>query len=378
MESTKNCSLIDAIKVVSNHMVNDDDYREAWKANIAMSFKDESAEWLDHLKVKLPDHYDVHQIANNAADRFLDLLTYQGRKDKCIPKSEVSIKKILIKDKVPQKNLHSICLGAYYVGIGNNEPVFERAKEFGNAIYDAIANFEFDLVRKQVIGICERFNILRCSEVEFYVLENLSKYFNEEQVEDEDAQCQECSENHSMWVRKSNLYHGLIAYRLGDDLYYGERLEPFKKGFEPDEDIVDFSWLDESQPYYWDSDTFEPLGTMTISTSGAGNEAQNDIDEVVEENIKTVDFLKIIEEVLEKLKTTEVPYKDYEPLKVPYYHIEVNGTKSHPCEGCSNYDKMLKGETVVCNCTIPYLNQPMYTFTTGSSTQDNRVGYWSV
>jgi len=33
------------------------------------------------------------------------------------------------------------------------------------------------------------------------------------------------------------------------------------------------------------------------------------------------------------------------------------GTSNNPCEGCSNYERIKRGETVICHCTIPYLKR---------------------
>jgi hypothetical protein len=62
-----------AIKVLSKALIEDSEYWEAWKANIAMAMYDEYTD--NHLPWAKVSHGDIHEIANNAADRFLKLLT---------------------------------------------------------------------------------------------------------------------------------------------------------------------------------------------------------------------------------------------------------------------------------------------------------------
>lgn len=59
----------EAMSVVTKAIREDEGYRIGWKANIAMAFKDEWDD--DKRKGTLRD---VHTIANDAADRFLNLL----------------------------------------------------------------------------------------------------------------------------------------------------------------------------------------------------------------------------------------------------------------------------------------------------------------
>jgi hypothetical protein len=57
----------DAIAIIVKHLQDDKSYYIAWQANIAMAFQDEM-----HRKgYRLPDLYE---IANKAADNFLELL----------------------------------------------------------------------------------------------------------------------------------------------------------------------------------------------------------------------------------------------------------------------------------------------------------------
>lgn len=65
----------EAMKVVTEAIKTDPSYRVTWEANIAMAFKDE---WVrkvgDHGSHKA-DYGDIHLVANNAANNFLDILT---------------------------------------------------------------------------------------------------------------------------------------------------------------------------------------------------------------------------------------------------------------------------------------------------------------
>jgi hypothetical protein len=48
----------------------DEDYRRSWKDNIAMAFKDE----YNRCPIAFSTNEDIHIVANNAADNFLNLL----------------------------------------------------------------------------------------------------------------------------------------------------------------------------------------------------------------------------------------------------------------------------------------------------------------
>lgn len=50
------------------------DYRYAWTANIAMSFKDEISRYRKKTGKRYLNKNDYHTIANNAANNFIDLL----------------------------------------------------------------------------------------------------------------------------------------------------------------------------------------------------------------------------------------------------------------------------------------------------------------
>ena len=55
-----------AVKVLCKALNTDEDYRRSWQANIAMAFVDEH----DH-----GEHQSLHDVANNGAERFLNILT---------------------------------------------------------------------------------------------------------------------------------------------------------------------------------------------------------------------------------------------------------------------------------------------------------------
>jgi uncharacterized protein YukE len=63
-----------AVEKIQETLKEDKEYREVWKANIAMAFQDEFIDWVQNKvgRNATPDH--IHKIANNAADRFIDNL----------------------------------------------------------------------------------------------------------------------------------------------------------------------------------------------------------------------------------------------------------------------------------------------------------------
>lgn len=52
----------------------DEDLRLGWKSNIAMAFKDEYTNYKKDVGKNYINRKDLHIIANDAADRFIDLL----------------------------------------------------------------------------------------------------------------------------------------------------------------------------------------------------------------------------------------------------------------------------------------------------------------
>ena len=71
-------SIQHAMKILINSLRTDKDYRRSWQANIAMAFKDEMSNWLTLNKPTFKDEIetelDIHEIANQASNNFLDLL----------------------------------------------------------------------------------------------------------------------------------------------------------------------------------------------------------------------------------------------------------------------------------------------------------------
>lgn len=74
-----------AMSVILKALREDEAYRESWKANIAMAFKDATCR---HYKEEIEeddsgfDHDTLHHIANQAADNFLNQLTYEPSPEK--------------------------------------------------------------------------------------------------------------------------------------------------------------------------------------------------------------------------------------------------------------------------------------------------------
>lgn len=67
--------LKEAVSVLVEALKTDEGYRIGWQANIAMAFKDEF--WrtcTTHKHLDLMDKEALHNIANTAADNFLNLL----------------------------------------------------------------------------------------------------------------------------------------------------------------------------------------------------------------------------------------------------------------------------------------------------------------
>jgi hypothetical protein len=64
----------EAVRVLSKALIEDSEYWEAWKANIAMAIYDQYTDEVPEFLEKV-SHYDIHKIANKGADRFLKLLT---------------------------------------------------------------------------------------------------------------------------------------------------------------------------------------------------------------------------------------------------------------------------------------------------------------
>lgn len=66
--------LKEAISKITNELKNDTGYRESWKANIAMAYKDCEHWYKQKTGKKKLNREDKHIIANDAAEHFLNLL----------------------------------------------------------------------------------------------------------------------------------------------------------------------------------------------------------------------------------------------------------------------------------------------------------------
>jgi hypothetical protein len=62
------------VKQLSKKLRKDEGYRESWKANIAMAFKDSWNQYSKKKRKTVMNKLDRHIIANEAAEYFLTLL----------------------------------------------------------------------------------------------------------------------------------------------------------------------------------------------------------------------------------------------------------------------------------------------------------------
>ncbi len=74
-----NTKISESIKIITKEINSDPAYREAWKSSIAMSFKDEYYRMKKEIKQRggglmMPGAKVIHEIANSAADNFLNML----------------------------------------------------------------------------------------------------------------------------------------------------------------------------------------------------------------------------------------------------------------------------------------------------------------
>lgn len=72
-------SIKHAVKIIVNALKTDESYRIGWQANIAMAFKDEFTKTNPDLKST--SDYELHIIANQASNNFLNLLCEDGREN---------------------------------------------------------------------------------------------------------------------------------------------------------------------------------------------------------------------------------------------------------------------------------------------------------
>lgn len=74
-----NVELAAAMKQLSKALIEDEDYREAWKSNIAMCMYDEYTDEIPDPLIGRISHADLLRIANRGAERFLRLLTTEKK-----------------------------------------------------------------------------------------------------------------------------------------------------------------------------------------------------------------------------------------------------------------------------------------------------------
>lgn len=72
VQSTWPVNVSHAVEVLQKNLTGDEDYRQGWKANIAMALYDEVG------NTSINGDLDLHDMCNKAADRFLDLLIKDG------------------------------------------------------------------------------------------------------------------------------------------------------------------------------------------------------------------------------------------------------------------------------------------------------------
>jgi hypothetical protein len=63
-----------AVETLIEFLKADEDYRRSWKANLAISFKDEYYRTYKVKGFSENELTEIHNVANNAADNFLKLL----------------------------------------------------------------------------------------------------------------------------------------------------------------------------------------------------------------------------------------------------------------------------------------------------------------
>ena len=63
-----------AVEKLQSTLKEDKQYREVWKANIAMAFQDEFKDYVENKVGRNKAHDHIHEISNKAADRFIDTL----------------------------------------------------------------------------------------------------------------------------------------------------------------------------------------------------------------------------------------------------------------------------------------------------------------
>jgi len=62
------------MKELTSNLKKDKELAMAWKANIEMAYKDSEAQYKKKTGKKVLNRQDIHIVANNAAEHFIDLL----------------------------------------------------------------------------------------------------------------------------------------------------------------------------------------------------------------------------------------------------------------------------------------------------------------
>jgi uncharacterized protein YeeX (DUF496 family) len=173
-------SLPTAIQKLAEHLVKDEEYFESWKANIAMSIKDELASQGWNISDGL------HLSINDGAARFLENFTHEERK---------RLKdSTLVNDKILEflskgNHAQAVSIGAYCSGRQGADYLkcVEFSEEFRNYIG---LQYTFEDVAEFVEDMCERYDldyslvidylIKNCDFLETY-RENSSEAAKEEQ-----------------------------------------------------------------------------------------------------------------------------------------------------------------------------------------------------
>jgi hypothetical protein len=266
--------------------------------------------------------------------------------------------------------LRSICIGAYYVGLDGADGIknYELSLEFSDKIGKSLG--ELDDVRfipaliakvQEYYGFTER----QFNNVVEYITENVRKFLVELPKED-----------HGSYVSVERLYEGNFYYTRNGQLFRAGGISPIPLYSEDkelgDSKRISFIELEESFAEHEIRYQFvegEFVKSEKSATREAEEKKQDDSPEEFPEWFKLIDFNNInklneLNELIRKL----YPDNKYDyPNSTP----EVN-----PCANCSEYIKSQRlGTTLICNCTIPYMNNPIYIgsnsgYSTGSSSID--------
>lgn len=339
-----------AIDLLCETMKQEPDYRESWKANIAVAFQDEIPDDITLL------NHDPHGISNRAADRFLDNLTRNVDNKKVSEHTDIDdlhvkdevdhnasdsiFKKIEDKVKfveesqlsdgamvkrfdmiIEEQKLHKICVGIYYamkIPLSN----YVNALEFGKALSFKLRKVEeFGIIPSVIYSEAKRIGIAENyieAGVE-YAIKQFKPIFG---IEDEPVD--DTVKEHDLYVYKSRLLKGMTVFRNKEDSlvrtdwvidlpisrYIND--EPLKTGDEK----VCYNDLEVDKTYRWNGEGFE------VKIDSEADKGNRDIP-----TNDYIDYIKELEDITKLISNND-----------------------NPCSGCSQYARMLKGETVVCHC----------------------------